>query len=307
MKRPLAISTCWNSGRHSDGLAMMEELASLGFDQVELGHGIRFSLWDGMMKAREKGVAQIVSLHNFCPLPTGFTRANPNCYEFSDHRAHIRKRAVKCTKETIQYADELDARRVVLHLGSTGQPQASPELEQALADGKFGSKSFVKKKLKAITEHEELYKRTWGRVQPVLDELVPFAQQRKVRLGCECREEIEEFPIESGFAEILARYPGDVLGYWHDFGHAARKSALGFIDHETHFKKYADRLIGVHVHDFKYPNRDHRPLGTGLIPFQRMWPYLPQGLIPTLELSPRLSKEEVKSCLMWWKKNGPEQ
>jgi len=285
----------------------MEELALLGFEHVELGHGIRFSLWDGIMKAREKGVAQVVSLHNFCPLPMGFTRANPNCYEFSDYRARVRQRAVKCTKETIQYADELDARRVVLHLGSTGQPQVSSQLERALADGKYGSKSFVKQKLKAITDHEARYERTWGRVKPVLDELVEFAKKRNVKLGCECREEIEEFPIESGFEEILAQYPAETLGYWHDFGHAARKAALGLIDHVTHFKKYASRLVGAHVHDFNYPNRDHQPLGVGVISFDQMWPYLPVGLIPTLELSPRVSEEELKSCLMWWKKNGPEE
>ncbi len=307
LKRTLAISTCWNSSRHEDGLTMIEELASLGFDHVELGHGIRFSLWDGILKAREKGVAKIVSLHNFCPLPLGFTRPNPNCYEFSDHRARVRNRAVRCTKETIQYAAELDANRVVLHLGSTGQPIASPFLEKDLAQGKFGSKAFVKRKLKAITDHEARHERTWGRVKPVLDELVPFAKEYGVRLGCECREEIEEFPMESRFAEIMDLYPEETLGYWHDFGHAARKAALGFIDHETHFKRYASRLIGCHVHDFKYPNRDHRPLGVGVIPFERMWPYLPEGLIPTLELSPRLSEEEVLSCLTWWKKNGPDQ
>lgn len=285
----------------------MEELASLGFDHVELGHGIRFSLWDGILKAREKGIVKIVSLHNFCPLPMGFTKPNPNCYEFSDHRANIRQRAVKCTKETIKYADELDARRVVLHLGSTGQPISSPYLEKDLAHGKIGSRSFVRKKLKAITDHEARYQRTWDRVRPVLDELVPFAAGHRVQLGCECREEIEEFPIEHGFEDILALYPAETLGYWHDFGHAARKAALGFIDHETHFKKYAPRLIGCHVHDFKYPNRDHRPLGTGVIPFDRLWPYLPEKMIPTLELSPRLSEEEVKSCLKWWKQNGPDQ
>jgi sugar phosphate isomerase/epimerase len=285
---------------------MVEELASLGFDYVELGHGIRFSLWPGILKAKEKGVVEFVSLHNFCPLPMGFTRPNPNCYEFSDHRVNIRKRALRCTKETIQHAAELGASKVVLHLGSTGQAICSPFLEKDLAHGNYGSKSFVKKKLNAIMAHEARFDRTWGRVKPILDELVPFAKEHGVKLGCECREEIEEFPLEARFTDILALYPADTLGYWHDFGHAARKAALGFIDHETHFKKYAPRLIGCHVHDFKYPNRDHRPLGTGVIPFDRLWPYLPDDLIPTLELSPRLSEDEVKSCMEWWKQNGPE-
>ncbi|MEM6821095.1 MAG: sugar phosphate isomerase/epimerase, partial [Verrucomicrobiota bacterium] len=280
MKRPLAISTCWNSSRHNDGLEMVEELAQLGFEYVELGHGIRFSLWPGILKAHEKGVVRFCSLHNFCPLPMGFTRPNPNCYEFSDYRSNVRKRAVRCTKETIQHAAELGADRIVLHLGSTGQPPRSEQLETDLAHGRFGSRSFVQTKLRAIQEHEARYERTWNRVKACLDEFIPLARKHKIRLGCECREEIEEFPIEGAFPKILDQFPSDVVGYWHDFGHAARKAALGFVNHEQHFQKLANRLIGCHVHDFKYPNRDHRALGRGIINFENFWPYLPKDLIP---------------------------
>lgn len=285
---------------------MLEELAGLGFEHVELGHGIRFSLWPGILKGVEKGVAQIVSLHNFCPLPMGFTRPNPNCYEFSDYRANVRKRAVRCTRETIQHAADLGANRVVLHLGSTGQPRRSGVLEEEVGRGRFGSRRFVKQKIRAVVDHESRHERTWTRVRAALEELVPFASELGVRLGCECREEIEEFPMEGRFREILDTFPGETLGYWHDFGHAARKEALGFVDHLKHFKTYADRLVGCHVHDFKYPNRDHRPLGVGTIDFAAFWGALPARVIPTLELSPRLSTEEVESCLKWWKQNGPE-
>jgi len=286
---------------------MLEELAGLGFSQVELGHGIRYSLWPGILKAVEKGTVEIVSLHNFCPLPMGFTKPNPNCFEFSDPRESVRKRALRCSRETVQQAAELGGRKVVLHLGSTGQPRHSSLLVKELSRGRFGSRSFVRTKLEAIQAHEDRHDAVWRRVRGVLDELVPYAAEKNVQLGCECREEIEEFPMEGRFPDLLAVYPGETLGYWHDFGHAARKAALGFVDHLEHLKQMARHLVGCHIHDFIFPNRDHRPLGTGTIDFPPLLDLLPSSLVPTLELSPRVSREEVELCLRWWKNNAPEK
>ena len=66
----LAFSTCWNSGRHTTGEAMLREIKNkLGFEFIELGHGIRLSLMPGVQKMFEAGHVRFSSLHNFCPLP----------------------------------------------------------------------------------------------------------------------------------------------------------------------------------------------------------------------------------------------
>jgi hypothetical protein len=47
----IAFSTCWNSGRHTEGDEMLREIkGELGFDLIELGHGIRISLIRGFKK-----------------------------------------------------------------------------------------------------------------------------------------------------------------------------------------------------------------------------------------------------------------
>src|SRR5262245_40809525 len=74
----LSCSTCWNSGRHTDGEAMLQEIVDLGFTRVELGHGVRISLMEGVLKGLERGLCTISSLHNFCPLPVEITRASPD-------------------------------------------------------------------------------------------------------------------------------------------------------------------------------------------------------------------------------------
>jgi sugar phosphate isomerase/epimerase len=307
MPSPLAISACWNSVRHEDGYQMLTELAEMGFTSVELGHGIRYSLWPGILKAHEEKIIQIISLHNFCPLPLGFTRASPNCYEFSDPHPNQRARALKHSLETIDHAAAFGARAVVLHLGTTKQKIVTPQLENLYQKGKLASRSYVQLKIKAVIGHELWMKTQWPWIEDILRHLIEHATRKKIQLGLECRESIEEIPLDSAWLEIFSKLP-ETAGYWHDFGHAARKETLGFVDHRQHLTDLAPRLIGCHLHDLIPPQRDHQALGSGNIPFSDLWPLLPKNgreLSYVLELSPRVAKDAVVQSLQWWKEYGP--
>ncbi len=289
--------------RHTDGFAMLEELAGLGFESVELSHGIRYSLWPGILKAVENKTVRICSLHNFCPLPLGYLKPAPNCYEFSDPRSSGRQLAVKYTKETIDHAAEFGAKAVVLHMGSLLLRNPNSKFERLVARNQLCSRRYVKNKIAAMLEHEKKFEAVWPRVKGCLAELLEYAKDKKIRLGLESREGIEEIPIESQWGRIFEELPD--AGYWHDFGHSARKDCLGFIDHEAEFGKRAARLIGCHVQDFKGPDHDHMAPGDGDVPFKQFWAHLKNEPLFILELSPRVPKEKVETCLNWWKKNGP--
>ncbi|MFH1067175.1 MAG: sugar phosphate isomerase/epimerase [bacterium] len=293
MKTILSISTCWNSHRHVDGLAMLDECASLGFDFVELGHGISYSLWPGILEGVRKGVVRISSLHNFCPLPIGFSSAAPNCYEFSDSNFLRRQKALRLTLETIRHAGELGAAAVVLHLGATGQRRVTPRLTSMLAKGQFGSRGYVRLKIKSVVEHEKQFHKIWPWIRETLEVCAEEARKCGVKLGLECREAIEEIPMDSLWEEIFSALPAHV-GYWHDFGHAARKEALGYLDAMALFRRMLPRLAGCHVHDFQYPDRDHQPLGEGIIPFKDYISFFPSGMVCILELSHRIARKKVE-------------
>src|SRR5207245_6223053 len=113
----IAFSTCWNSGRHTSGEEMLREIQALGFNLIELGHGIRISLVPGIQKMFDAGEVRFSSLHNFCPLPVEVMAASPDCYKFSAVSSEERERAVKQTLQTIDFAARLNATFVVLHLG----------------------------------------------------------------------------------------------------------------------------------------------------------------------------------------------
>lgn len=298
---------------------MLEELAELGYEYVELGHGIRYSLWPGVCLAIREGVVKVSSLHNFCPLPIGFRRANPNAYEFTDPDEFRRQKAVELSKDTIRNAAKMEAKAVVLHLGSVrlkdrwGRSYGSRFLRKLYRAGKLLKRPYTQAKLAMVREHERQFEISRGWIIEALKELSEEADKCGVHLGLESREAVDEVPLEEHWEKLLEEVP-ETCGYWHDFGHSAQKQALFFSDHYKQFAKRAGRLLGCHVQDFLPPSDDHRELGYGNIPFQSFWACLekvprPAGYpdpVYVLELSPAVETDEVKTCLNWWKNKGPQ-
>src|SRR3954469_25729346 len=131
-----SLSTCWNSHRHTDGRAMLEEVRALGFEYAELSHGTRISLLPGILDAVDSGVVKISTLHNFCPLPMGIDRSAPNVFQFSSDNPRERENAYKHTIKTIETAERLKAKLVVLHMGSVDMKDYTDRLLELIVDGK---------------------------------------------------------------------------------------------------------------------------------------------------------------------------
>src|SRR5207245_153289 len=141
----ISFSTCWNSGRHTAGDEMLREIKTeLGFELIELGHGIRLSLVPGIQKMFDAGEVRFSSLHNFCPLPVEVMIASPDCYQFSAVSAEERERAVKQTLQTIDFAARLNAPFVVLHLGQVNMAPVTNLLIKLAANGASLSRQDVR-------------------------------------------------------------------------------------------------------------------------------------------------------------------
>lgn len=289
----LALSTCWNSSRHMDGEKMLEEIVEMGFDSVELGHGTRLTLVEGIVRAHKRKLVRIVSLHNFCPLPSGVIHAAPNYYVFSSARSGERLSAIRQTRQTIDFAEQLEAQAVVLHLGHVPMPFHTEKLVELYHQHKKYSKEYVTLKLKAVREREKKSSQAWKYMLDTLGPIVEYADSKNIILGVETRYLYEEIPTERELMGLLQHFDGSTLRYWHDTGHAQSKHFLGFIDHEDALKRLLPSLAGWHIHDVNRPDHDHRAPGTGDLDFTWLKPYLRAPAIRVLELSPRLKKEEV--------------
>jgi sugar phosphate isomerase/epimerase len=297
----LSFSTCWNSGRHTTGDAMLREIKELGFDLIELGHGIRLSLMPGIQQMYNDGEVRFSSLHNFCPLPVEVMGASPDCYQFSSIYPNERERAVKQTFQTIDFAARLGAPVVVLHLGQVRIGPVTDSLISLVKKGKLLSREFVSKKLRAVEKREAAAGRYLDRVKEALGRIVAYATEKNIKLGIEGRRGYEEIPSERELPTLLEQFNSPLVGYWHDFGHIQIKENLAFLDHEEWLRNIGQRAFGCHVQDCIWPAQDHQPPFKGNVDLKKLVPLLPKSCQFVWEMSPRKTADEIRESVAKWK------
>ena len=281
---------------------MLREIkGELGFDRVELGHGIRISLMPGIQKMREAGDVTFSSLHNFCPLPVEVMHSSPDCYRFSAGAAAERERAVKQTFQTIDFAERLGAPFVVLHCGEVPMNPITDELIALIKAGRLLSREYVRRKINAVKKREAAAAWHIERVKECLRRIVDYAVAKNVRLGIEGRRGYEEMPNERELPALLDELNSPNAGYWHDFGHIQIKENLGFLDHEEWLRTIGSRAFGCHLQDCVWPAQDHQPPFAGDVDLQKLVPLLPADCLFVWEMSPRKTVEEIRRSVSIWK------
>ncbi len=295
----LAFSTCWNSGRHIRGDEMLNEIFALGFDRVELSHGIRQSLREGIEKFLADHPMTVTSLHNFCPLPIEVQGSAPDCYQCTSVRAAERDSAQRYTLQTIDFAHRLGVKRVVMHLGSVPIPDYTDRLIRSIFAGRYLDRRYVQLKLDAIRQREAAA--AYDSIVEWLQPALAHAKAAGVMLGIENRIGIETFPSEREFRRLFKEIGEHSIGYWHDFGHAQVRHNLTLIDHAEWLAEMSPRLIGCHIHDVQFPIRDHRIPFSGMINFAALIPSVPDQHPMVWELSSSASKDDIVAALTHWK------
>jgi len=298
----ISFSTCWNSGRHIAGDTMLREIKEeLGFDQIELGHGIRLSLMPGIQQMFEAGEIRFTSLHNFCPLPVEVMGASPDCYQFSAFNPKERERAIKQTFQTIDFAVRLGAPFVVLHLGEVRIGPVTDSLIDLAKKGKLFSREYVRRKINAVKKREAAAGPYLERVRDALKRIVEYAASKNIRLGLEGRRGYEEIPSERELPPLIDELNSPVVGYWHDFGHIQIKENLAFLNHAEWLQNIGPRTLGCHVQDCIWPAQDHQPPFTGGVDLEKLVPLLPRDCQFVWEMSPRKKPDEIRQSVTRWK------
>ena len=298
----IAFSTSWNCARHTAGEKMVREIKNrLGFDLIELGHGVRLSLMPGVQKAVDAGEVRISSLHNFCPLPVEALMASPDCYTFSSSSAPERGRAMKQTLQTIDFAARLGAGVVVLHLGKVGMKPVTEPLIALAKGGKLFSREYVRRKVEAVAARESLSESFLAPVRACLKPIIEHAAAKNVRLGIENRRGYEEIPSEREILPLLDEIDSPQVAYWHDFGHLQVKENLGFADHTEWLRTIGPRTAGCHVQDCAWPAQDHQVPFLGGVDWEKLVPLLPPTCLLVWEMSQHQTVEEIRRSVVTWK------
>lgn len=300
------FSTCWNSSRHKDGGAICDEIRELGFEYIEASHGLSVSKITGIIKAVDEKRIRVAGVHNFCPAPIEILADAPDAYQFTSHRPADRARALHLTHETLLMAARLEAKYVVLHMGSVALMKgrrATRELERMVRHGLRHTREYADLKGRWVRKRKQLGPLYLERARQALYRLTEEAAKLGVVLAIEGRSHFEQVPGEWEMLPLMEEFRDNPnVVYWHDFGHIQRKHNLMMLHHEQYLSQLQPFLYGAHVNDVRWPARDHRaPFLGGSVDFNTLLPRFFRKSMPlTWELSPSISREDILSVKERW-------
>jgi sugar phosphate isomerase/epimerase len=286
---PIGLSTSWNGpGVSPDHL--LEQHRSLGFRRLEAYAHFASDGLRAVAAAASRRSMHIASLHAPCGVAGAFGDwlASTNSGE--------RTRSVDAHKATIDAAIEVGARAIVVHLGNTGVVSRQAAIFDTIARYGRLSEEHLRLRDSAWQEREEAKGPHLDAAIQSLRALGEHALGSGVGLGVECRDGYFEIPSLDEFAEVLFACDGLPVGYWHDAGHGAKLDYLGFVEHEEFLRRYAERIVGMHIHDTR-AGRDHLAPGQGNTDFTMLGRYLSRDTLRTLELSRTVTAAEISQAL----------
>ncbi len=306
----LSLSTCWNNSRHHCGRELIAETREMGFDWVELSHGMTISKLPGFQEAWEAGEMKVSGVHNFFPSPVEVMIDAPDAYEYSSHRPHERERALDLTKRTLEVGQKFGASYLVIHLGSVPMKSSkwTKPLTKLVKAGKQLSPEFLDLKMQFVKKRDKLGPLYVQRAIEAMEAVADLAKEAGIKLALESRSRFEDVPTEDEMIYIQEHFKDNPwIGYWHDFGHVQLKHNLGLLDHEQWLAKMQPYCIGAHVHDVYWPERDHRVPLTGTLDFKKLLNYIPEDAPHVWELSPSRDKDEILEALAVWRAAFPNR
>jgi sugar phosphate isomerase/epimerase len=296
-----SLSTMWaQQERFEDMGAFARAVEELGYDAVEVSHSTPTHKFDHLLNDTD---ATISSIHAPAPLVEVDGRRNG-----SFNLAALdgeRDQAVEFTKGSIDHAARVGARFVVVHLGGIGSKMFDSELKhRKLYDsGTRGGPEIDALRRETLERRAEEAPPYFEKARRSLAELATYAKERGVAIGLENRLHHHEFPLPHEAQELCADYPADLVGYWHDTGHAEVQARLGFVDKRVWLDTNKERTIGSHLSDVDGLG-DHRAPGNGDVEWAYIADGLPGAALRVFEINQRQPDEDVARAIPFLRKRG---
>jgi sugar phosphate isomerase/epimerase len=306
----LALSTCWWPEGAADLRRIFEAGREMGFRHFELGvippqAGIKFRL-DEVLRAKAELGVEIVSAHNVVSeLATDEKNIRGDFIASLDEER--RRTGVRDALETARNCRAAGGRAVVMHSGFVGGIKFPEMLEQQERVSKRIESGGLTPEAKA--EIARMYEWRNRHAAPHIDATVRSMKEiaaaaPDMKFGLEPRYFFNEIPAIDELQTLFDRIGAPNVYYWHDVGHCEISEFFGLCRHEEWLKRYATRLLGVHLHDI-IGARDHKRIGAGRIDFAMVKKYLRPDTIKVLEFG-RVSRQDILESVKFLRDVGIE-
>ena len=286
----IALSTMWHVDQKTPFNQTFTDGRMAGFPRVELNHRVNpdlFKQWD-------KNKFYIPTVHDPCPATISGDEIKTEDINISSLNESKRIKGVDLVKQTIDTGLMLGSRSVVVHPGMI-MCDYGPEtvLRKMYEQGLKGTSEYETLKGQMIAFRNKTAPAHVNQVLKSLNEIIEYARPTGLEVGLENRYHFYDIPFIDEMQSLLDLCNEDWYGFHYDVGHGQVLSELGFGDHEEWLKRYAKRMIGVHLHDVKGVT-DHQLPGRGDVDFNMIAPYIPQTANLTMEVNPNLTVEELE-------------
>ncbi|MSQ61530.1 MAG: sugar phosphate isomerase/epimerase [Dehalococcoidia bacterium] len=298
--RPLSLSTMWSQqSRFANLTDFVARAKDLGYTHVELSYIVRES---GIEEVRGTGI-QVSSLHAPAPLIDLGGRRNFDL-NLASLDEEERSAAVVQTIRTLEVAVDFGARAIVVHIGAIegAAPAANARLRHAvkeaepLAERDFALRDFIAVRAAGKAAHMAAAHRT-------VAELAEHARRLGVTLGLETRLHCHEIPNPDEAWALIEGYPPEVVGYWHDVGHAEVQDRLGVVPLRRWLDELGHRCVGAHLHDVD-GIVDHRAPGGGTADWEYIARNLPDNAIRTFEINQSIPDDAIAAAIPFLRSKG---
>lgn len=303
----LGISTCWWDNKSLRGDEIVSDILELGLEGVELEYRLTHRIYQQMRPQLNEALT-VLSVHNFFPKPEDSPgqKGSGDLFLLSSTDGNERAMAVKYSVRTIEHAQDLGARAVVLHLGHVDMPNPTERFVELYRGGKVDQREG----LALINEQRRIRKaKHRGNLDAVLlslERLNRVAEDKGIVLGIENRYHFYEIPDFEEMGTILKEFEGGKVRYWHDVGHARVQENLGILRQKDLLEAYSETMVGIHLHDVR-GLVDHLPPGQGEIDYGEVRPFMKSPLIKILEIHSTVQKPAVLQGIRFMKAGGIEK
>jgi len=293
----IAISTLWNSKGAENAEDIMSQILDMGFAAIELDYYLTGALVNELKELLDNAL-QVVSVHNFCPIPDILPKemAGSDAFLLSSFDREEREMAIEYTIKTLELADSFETRIVICHFGHVDMADPTENLIELYGRGEKESHDFESLLQKAREEREAKRQKSLDAVFFSLDKLIRRAEKLDVFIGVENRQEFRQIPGLDEIGIIVSEFQGANIGYWHNTGYAQIHDNLDIASHEDFLRQYSENMVGIHLHDIK-SNVVHLAPGMGDLDFKIVSEYLPQNAVRVLQLTPEVTSEEIMEGL----------